>query len=74
MAKRGRPPSGVPHRSIELWLPVALLHEIEIYLPRDSLSGKTKHGAWSTYFAQLARADLGKRAQFSQQGAEHVQD
>lgn len=62
MAKRGRRPTGIPHRSIELWLPEHLLLEVQVYLPKDTLTGKVKHGAWSAHVAQLLRASLEQKA------------
>lgn len=62
MARKGRPPTGIPHRAKELWLPEQLLLEVEMYLPRDTLTGKIQHGAWSDYVARLLREDLASKA------------
>lgn len=70
MPRKGRPPNAIAHRSIELWLPINMLLEVEVYLPRDTLTGKVKHGAWSAYFSQLAREDLERKAQA--QGVQHA--
>lgn len=62
MPRKGRPPNAIPHKSIELWLPAKMLLEVQVYLPRDLITGKVKHGAWSAYFTQLAREDLERKA------------
>lgn len=69
MPRKGRPPNAIPHKSIELWLPAKMLLEVQVYLPRDLITGKVKHGAWSAYFSQLAREDLERKAQKETQNA-----
>lgn len=59
---KGRPRYSDRRRPLELQIPVTLAHEIELFLPRDTLTRKVRHGAWSQYFISLAREDLSRRA------------
>ena len=59
---KGRPRYTDRRRSLELQIPVQLAHEIELFLPRDTLTRKVRHGAWSHYFISLAKEDLSRRA------------
>ena len=57
-----RKPTPFPTRKLEITLPESLLLEIEVYLPRNTLTGKVLHGAWSLYFTTLLRRDLETKA------------
>lgn len=62
-------PSGEPKREISVYVPERLMLEVELLLPRDTLTLKLKHGALSTYIASLVAADLGVRAKNSKENS-----
>lgn len=55
-------PLGEQKREVSVYVPERIMLEVELILPRDTLTRKLKHGAMSTYITRLITDDLRSRA------------
>lgn len=55
-------PSGENKREVTAYVPERIMLEVELLLPRDTLTRKIKHGALSQYITMLIANDLRSRA------------
>lgn len=55
-------PIGEQKREVTAYVPERIMLEVELLLPRDTLTRKLKHGALSQYITMLIANDLKLRA------------